>query len=241
MQYYALDKASARRFLENEAVTVEPEIRGSGHPIPEDMIRETAEKLWSELRGLAPTGPLSQEQGGEFERRAVPHVHGLIDRLTSADRRPLYDDGFWRWLAVIHFREIIEMRHPPKGGRFNLANFGIGSLSDNFVYRVWLRGEIAYDRERYPEDPYRLAQLGDQDFWRSHIFRQSYAQPRAFARAFLRFQFEGTPQGRLRTSEIRELAKRLRRLYANVVFELLSEEEAFDLISEEAKKVREGA
>jgi hypothetical protein len=241
MLYYVLDRTSAQQALENESSSVKPETRGSGHPIPQDMIRGVVEALHEELRNLAPNGTLPQQLGAEFERRAVSPVHQLIHRLTSADRGPLYDDGFWRWLAVVHFRDIIKMRHPSKDDRFNLNNFGLGPLSDNFVYRVWLRGEIAYDPERFPDDPYRLARLGDQDFWRSHIFRQSYATPRAFARAFLRFQFEETPEGRLQTKEIRELAKRLRRLYANVVFELLSEEEAFDLISKEAEKVREGA
>lgn len=241
MQYYALDKVSAQRLLESETASVKPQIRGSGHILQEEMIREVVERLHSELRDLAAGGPLSQERGAEFERRAVPHVHGLLRRLTSADRRPLYDPDFWRWLAVVHFRDIIIRRHPPKDGRFNPANFGMKSLSDNFVYRVWLRGEIAYDPERFPQDPYRLARLGDQDFWRSHIFRQSYAAPRPFARAFVRFQFEETPQGRLRTEEIRELAKRLRRLYVNVVFELLAEEEALDLIAREAEKVRGSA
>jgi len=237
MRYYSLEIDDARRFLEGTAPSVSPLVKGNGHQLPIEPIQSCAAELLAELNKLAPNGELSGKEGGRFEKNAVPRIHGVLSSLTEADRRPLYDEGFWRWLAVCCFSEVIARRHPARDGRRNLANYGIGSLTDNFVYRVWLRGEIGFDPVRYPNDPYRLAKLGDQDFWRSHIFRQSYAMPRTFARAFIRFQFEKDEGGRLANERVRELAKRLRRLYANVAFELLDEDEALALIEEESRKL----
>ncbi|MBO9387205.1 MAG: hypothetical protein J7453_12295 [Thermomicrobium sp.] len=238
MRYYSLEKREARAYLEGHKETPSIQEKGSGPLLDENTIRLCVEQLLCMIEEMSSSGTLSGERGGRFEARAVPVVHGMISQLTMADRSPLYDDGFWRWLAVCHFRKIIQRRHSRPNGRVNEENFGLGALTDNFVYRVWLRGEIAFDPHRYPEDPYRLAIRGDQDFWRSHIFRQSYAASRSFARALARFQYENDESGRLKpTDRVRELAKRLRRLRVNVVFELLDEEEAIELIQEEAKRL----
>ncbi|WP_448575942.1 DUF6339 family protein [Thermomicrobium sp.] len=237
MRYYTLEKREALAYLEGQKEMPSTQEKGSGPLLDENVICLCVERLSLLMKEIASNRGLSGERGGHFEARAVPIVHNAISELTMADRSPLYDDGFWRWLAVCHFREIIKLRHGRENERVDERNFGIGGLAENFVYRVWLRGEIAFDPHRYPEDPYRLAIRGDQDFWRSHIFRQGYAASRSFAKAFVRFQYENHESGRLSTDRIRELAKRLRRLRVNVVFEFLDEEEALELIHEEAGKL----
>jgi hypothetical protein len=196
------------------------------------------EKVWIKAEEFTREGSHRSELNSAFEAAIVDIVHDGINRLVRQTSQILADDGFWRWLAVTHFRPIIERRHPAKQGPGNVQNFGIGSVVENFVYRVWLRGDIGLDVDRHPEDPYVLARRGDQDFWRSHIFRQSYGACRVFARALVTFQYPCDGTQTLKTEQMRELAKRLRRLYANVVFEYLSFDEALDLIRYEADKLR---
>jgi len=57
----------------------------------------------------------------------------------------------------------------------------------------------------------------------------------------IRYQFpDNSPENPvLKIAEIRELAKRLRRLHPNVVFEYLDEESAYELIVEEAGRAKQ--
>ena len=172
--------------------------------------------------------------GGKFEAEACIHVHQAL----SFDAMMLGDYEFWTWLAVFHFRELVDWRHGSEKGEAAPENFGIGTPSENLLYRMWLRADMAYEEGR--RKPYELARLGDQDFWRSHVFRQGYGRCRSLVKALIRFQFASGPRrtGTLKVSEIRELAKRLRRLHPNLVFEYLSEEDAYSLLVREAEVVR---
>src|ERR1035437_180966 len=115
-----------------------------------------------------------------------------------------------------------------------LANYGIGSRTENLLYRLWLRAELVLDESA--QDRYHLADAGQIDFYRSHLFRQGYANARNFARELLRFQYPGTnpTEPNLKINKIRELVKRLRRLRSNLLLEVLPEEECRAVIEAEA-------
>jgi hypothetical protein len=169
--------------------------------------------------------------GGKFEALASRNVHEILPRAHPA----LGDPEFWIWLAVEHFADLIEWRYGDLTAGCDLKNYGIGSRGENFLYRLWLRGELGYDPDGL--NPYELAGRGDVDFWRSHLFRQRFANARIFARAWLRFQFpEPDKPPRLSINGIRQLVKRLRRLGTNLVVELLDESAATRLIEAEASK-----
>jgi len=84
-------------------------------------------------------------------------------------------------------------------------------------------------------DRYHLCKRGQIDFYRSHLFRQGYANARDFARALLRFQYPhaDTAAPNLKVDQIRELVKRLRRLRANLFLEILDEDECRKVIEAE--------
>ncbi|MDW8059330.1 MAG: DUF6339 family protein [Thermomicrobium sp.] len=247
MRYPTLSKEAAERYLSAPSDQL-VEWRGSGERFPVEEFLECADTALEllERRAASKGAPLSDRAGGYFERDIVPLVHPTLAAIFAHDPRPAYDDDFWRWAAVGPFRTIIERRHAASGrrkGEVGRANFGFGTLIDNFVYRVWLRGEIGYDPVAYPEHPYTIALLGDQDLWRSHVFRQSYGACHRFVRALIRSLYpdlKPLPDGKaiLDTDGIRELAKRLRRLYANILFEMLCDGEAEALIRNEIEKIR---
>jgi hypothetical protein len=168
------------------------------------------------------SGPSGEIDGAPFEAEASPLVHRSLP-----DHQALADSEFWIWLALVHGQEILARRY---SGKINPKNFGVGSASENFFYRLWLRAEVAYDSAN--EDGYHLARFGDVDFWRSHIFRQGYGDVRSFSRALIQFQFpaEKRRKPRLKIEEIRALAKHLKRARSNLKFELMTEERAHRFI-----------
>jgi hypothetical protein len=105
------------------------------------------------------------------------------------------------------------------------------------MYRLWLRAELVLDAQA--EDRYHLADAGQIDFYRSHLFRQGYANARNIARALLRFQYPNADlaEPRLKTIEIRDLVKRLRRMRSNLFLEILPEDECRVVIEAEAAVV----
>jgi hypothetical protein len=119
-----------------------------------------------------------------------------------------------------------------------VANYGVGARSENLLYRLWLRAELVLDEQA--ADRYHLCDHGQIDFYRSHLFRQGYANARNFARALLRFQYPNktdATQPFLKVDKIRDLVKRLRRLRSNLFMEILDEVECRKVIEDEVDRV----
>lgn len=184
------------------------------------------------LKAKWPDGLKNDAERNRFEGAAARLVHSA----ASKDTEILSDPEFWIWLAVVCFPDVVEWRYGNKEGGTKPANYGIGSRTENLLYRLWLRAELVLD-EQSP-DKYHLVDAGQIDFYRSHLFRQGYANARTFARALLRFQYPKADSApNLKILEIRELVKRLRRLRANLFLEILPEDECRAVIESEAAVV----
>lgn len=205
--------------------------KGSGEEFDEGFVDEMRSEVGS-LMALSPNGLKNDAERNKFEGAAARLVHSL----APDDAEILSDPEFWIWLAVVCFPDVVEWRYGSKQGGTKPANYGIGSRTENLLYRLWLRAELVLDEQH--EDPYHLVDAGQIDFYRSHLFRQGYANARTFARALLRFQYpKADAAPKLKILEIRELVKRLRRLRANLFFEILPEEECRAVIETEAAVV----
>lgn len=154
--------------------------------------------------------------------------------------------GFWRWVALAKFYEVIEWRHPREGGA-HPQNYGVGRIvapestgelasatsqrSNIYPWRLWMRGSLVYEPDE--RDPYALARRGTVDFWESGLIRVRYSSCRPLARAFVRYQWpDDSGNGRLSLDGTRTLYKRLRRLQATMAFELLDDDEAYALLED---------
>lgn len=171
-----------------------------------------------------------------FEGKASRVIHTGL----HVDNEVLADPEFWIWLAVTHFPDVVEWRYRygKESSAAQLANYGVASRNENLLYRLWLRAELVLDEKAV--DRYHLADSGQIDFYRSHLFRQGYANARNFARALLRFQYpkkSNPTEPKLKTLEIRDLVKRLRRMRSNLFLEILPEEECRAVIEAEAAVV----
>ena len=144
-------------------------------------------------------------------------------------------DGFWRWLAVERFCDIVEARHSRRSSVARPMNFGIdGPPTSNRLRILWLRADIVYDARN--EDPYHLAtRLSPTDFWESGIIRHRYGWSRNLARLMTRFQYPDPDSGvgRLHLTHengIRMLYKRLKRMHSTIAFEYLEDSEMLDIL-----------
>lgn len=169
--------------------------------------------------------------GGRFEREACVEVHSSLHYI---ERDVLASFDFWTYLAVARFRDLIEWRFGSPGQPADRKNYGIQTRTENLIYRLWLRGELGRSAG---EDPYELAKTGDQDLWRSHIFRPGYGNVRTVAQTLLRLQagkliVDGSSVPRLSVEGIRKLAPRLSRLRANVMFEFLTPVQVGQLVKQ---------
>ncbi len=199
-----------------------------------DRVRDT---LQAKIRQLQSAG--KRVDGFEFDRCVCAILHKTLNlphNLVAAD-------GFWRWLAVEKFADIIEARVPSSKGYSLSANYGIGSRSRvrNRIAIIWYRADMLYDENA--SDPYHLSKYQlHADFVESGIIRHRYGWCRNLARALVRFQYRD-PNSRVtylhsdstRANGIREMYKRLQRLHSVISFEFLSEEELGKILEENSR------
>jgi hypothetical protein len=243
MQYSAMTSANAKIYLERLRAGDEIDVgkfiesRGQGSQYPENLIITLHEKLISLKESL---------KGERYEAEASAIVH----KELQASPQVFSDPDFWTWMSVKHFYHLIEWRHPAnKEGKFNLKNFGVGGISDNFLYRMWVRADIALDEKHESGDPYFYAKKdGGQDFYVSFIVRRRYANIRNVGQAFIKFYFETYKD--IATKKLltkadgnqqlyRLLGKSIQRLGANILFECMNFDQACNIIKQEAEKLIE--
>ncbi len=210
-------------------------VKGSGSDVDQSFVASLREALGALGAGW-PDGLKNDKDRNLYESKASRLVHGMV----PVDSGMLCDPEFWIWLAVVHFPDLVEWRYSSPAAGTKLANYGVGSRTENLLYRLWLRAELVLDEAA--KDRYHLADAGQIDFYRSHLFRQGYANARNFARALLRFQYPNADpaEPKLKIVEIRDLVKRLRRMRSNLFLEILPEEECRAVIEAEAAVVLAG-
>lgn len=239
MKYPILLASEAKKFLSSLrtdsplALREQPTARGEGAALDETFITDLRSDLQKVREAID-----GQVKGASGIRKFEAAAASVVHRRIPFDPMMVADADFWRWLAVYHFRSLIEWRYGKPAGEVNLPNFGVGSAPENFIYRLWLQAELTLDEGA--RDRYHLSRRGDVDFWRSHMFRPAYSNARPFARALVRFQYpDASPEKpRLKIPEIRKLAVRLSRLRANTFFELLDDAAAMAVIEREAAVVK---
>lgn len=239
MRYPIITPADATVYLAGKRAGTAPNLetvvktRGDGPELPQEFVEDLVADM-AAIKASFPEGLSGPKSANAFEAMAARAVHQRV----RADVVILADADFWLWLAVVHFAAVVEWRYGNPEGGTAMANFGIGARNENLLYRLWLRADLVLDESA--TDPYHLCDRGQVDFYRSHLFRQGYANARAFARALLKYQYRDAnamAQPHLKVELIRELVKRLRRTRANLFVEILDESECHEVIEEEAGRV----
>ena len=159
--------------------------------------------------------------------KALLPENAAVDR--AVDVTVLDDPGFWRYLSLKWFWDFIEWRQwktPEKfEERVHLVYVDASNSTECVLTRMYLRmaslGGHGY------EDLASCLESAT-DFWRSHILRVRTAGAPHLVRAMVQAQSDA----RLKTANLRKLAKRVNRTWSNVVLDIYSKEEADRLLKE---------
>ena len=133
MSYPVLNRSEARRRLEGDGgeETVKPLGPDVDWIASAALLRAKLAKLQASIGD-----PKTDHGSRRFDSAASRIVHQSM-LLHPA----LADAEFWIWLTVTHFKTLIQWRY---GEGADLKNYGIGGSTENFLYRLWLRGDIGH-------------------------------------------------------------------------------------------------
>jgi len=176
------------------------------------ILRDVAQEAsLARCEALKASGLTRDQVEGTVGSKLYPH-------LLSLPPQALSDPDFWRYVAVEILREFVFWRD---GVNCSLASFGLASarrIPDCVPLRMFNRAHIAH--RATDGDPLRaglLASSAGADFWQSHILRvQSRYDPRV-ARELAEKMDDGSLPD---VQALRQIAKEIRRLRANLVLEL---------------------
>jgi len=157
----------------------------------------------------------------------------VYEGLKDLDPRVLTDPGFWRYLAVWEMFEYVQWRD---GRDCDLASFGAGANAltwDCVSRRMFVRGLIAYEA-RGDESWHSLARIAGTDVWRSHVLRVRTGESPILSSALL----ELWEKREIRTREVRDVAKRIKRLRSNVAFEIMDRSQIDSLLERQIEAIR---
>ena len=197
-----------------------------------DFNEEIARDVINQLNDLV-CSFLGSKQWAKCDSKCAPLVHQSLS-LTPAIAG---DPDFWRWLTFSYNcfgAEIIDARYgDQKEIRVNSANnkyYGLTTMKEGMFAKLWICANVMYDPES--DSPYDGIEYADADLWDSHIVAIDFGSVPQMARAFIKFvRDDKIPRGKKDQTGFRDLAKELRRRYATIAFEVLSEAEARDFIA----------
>jgi hypothetical protein len=155
-----------------------------------------------------------------FEGRFAGEVHAALRDLPI---EALDDPGFWRYLSLVQFWWFIAERESGAISRGNVMTYVNGG-KECVPFRMFLRAQAIRDG-----DDYSLAGAipKSTDFWRSHILRVKTGTAPALARSFVELQLDKA----MVSDDVRPFAKRMNRLWSNIVFHTWSEDDCTELLT----------
>lgn len=202
--------------------------QGLGDDYVDELIDETLRAVIAKWESAEPQSIAKADRDGVTGQLSVVLYEGFRELPGTV----LSDRNFWRYCAAFLYN-IIEWR---MGANCQLTNYGAASDSvrDCLPHDMFQRAYIAYvgGVAFGDTDPFAVAKLSSSDVWRSHILRVQTGNAPLVAHELLM----DVQAGKLNTELVREVAKRLKRARANVIFEVLDQAQARQLIDRESAR-----
>lgn len=233
MRHLVLPQSTAQQacaaLLEDEHADVEAFLEwvGTGIELPTQSIEDLAAELREEHDTYL-AGPRAKDKD-HFEGIVAARLHSVLEEL-EVDMTVLDEPGFWGYLSVQYFWWFVTWR---QWSTFESRDFGKyrryvdgTHATECVLLRAYLRGALAHRPN--DEDPYALAYgIPDStDFWRSHVLRVQTGSSPEITQAFASEQM----RERMNTDELRTYARRLNRMWTNVVLHTYDETEAAEVV-----------
>ena len=234
MRYPNVSKEEAKTYIEKKRSGEKGariEIDYSGEQGSQDIYTDFEPELLSLVeaalnRGLANPKIDKDQVEGELALR----IFATLDGLPAV---ALTDANFWRYLSCGPFFDFIAWRD---GANCGLQSYGASSAqvtADCVPYRMFLRVlVVTVDLKQITGAENAMieglvTQGKRTDVWRSHILRVR----NAYAPKLVRQIFAAHSDGELPTSVVREVAKIIKRKRANLIIEILDQEETTEVLN----------
>ncbi len=198
---------------------IEPHVTWMGTDEDVDLrpLREAADEFMSRIARSDITDK------DRFEGKMAPR---LYEAMADIPGEVLDDPGFWAYLSLSIFWDFIAWREEDAFSRGNYLKYVDGQSATESVLNRMLVRASAVGGATYGELASSIPH--GTDFWRSHVIRVRTGTAPSITRALVRTQRDD----RLPTDDLRDLARRLNRTWANVVLHTHDDDEADELISE---------
>lgn len=173
---------------------------------------------------------ITKALGGQIDREVIKPTHSHLKSFGTPYQ--LSQLGFWTWLSNLahdgFFWNFIKWRYDSD----QVINWGItgqARIVEVYFFRAWLRGHKMYDADL--SNPYKYAEKGASDVWRSHLLRVEFGRDREFVKAFLDTIYDEDNKTLIGTTELRKrVIPALREWSSMASFSNLSYEECVAII-----------
>ena len=192
---------------------------GSGQEVNLDLLAATQIEMREAYEVRDPKSATATPE--VFEGRFAGDVHRALRDLPI---EALDDPGFWRYLSLVDFWWFVAIREAKSIGRGNVMTYVDGG-TECVPLRMFLRAQAIRDDEDYS---LAGALPKSTDFWRSHVLRVKTGTAPPLARSFARLQHEKA----MVSDDLRPFARRMNRLWTNVVFHTWEDGDSDELLAE---------
>lgn len=173
---------------------------------------------------------ISRAVGGQIDRDVIKHVHSHLSLLATPYQ--LSQIGFWAWLSNLSYNGFFWQFLKWRFGGEKVINWGVtsqGRIIEVYFFRAWLRGHKMI--EPTLPNPYKYAEKGGSEIWRSHLLRVEFGRDREFVKALLDTAYDDDNKTLVGANEMRKkLVPALRTWTSSASFSNLNYEECFELI-----------
>lgn len=167
----------------------------------------------------------------QLEGEISGNLHGAVRDVSI---EILDDPRFWRYLSVRYFAEFTAWREKDALKKGGIAKYFTANEShESIPLRLYLRAQSVRDTD----GAYELAHAIPRgtDFWRSHVLRVRTGRAIGLTRSLVELQRDD----RLSTKPLRELAKLINRMWANIILLEYPPDDAKSLLNDLRSQVED--
>ena len=200
----------------------------AGSDIADAPLQLLNRKLMRNLQDLEKSGPKSAgSKQTKFDIHAAPLVFETLNDLPLVI---LNDMDFWRYVAVHVMYDVVDWRYPKDNG----SRWGSNPTQSirTITYAWFIRGQLC---QSFTAEEIKLVnKVGDIDIWTSHVIAVVHGSSSAIMYEYFRKCVEWqTPTGgwnKWGRLAFRDLAKQLKALRSNYVFDIIDKASAKQIV-----------
>ena len=178
------------------------------------------------------TASAGKQEREQYEAELCSKTHLALKDLPY---EVLDDPKFWQYLAVNYFSAFIMWREAGALGRGNIVTYFKATPYYGIPLRLYLRGQAVFEGTGSYDLGAAIPMATD--FWRSHILKVETGRARQIGSAFA----ETHRDKRIMTKQLRNLAKIINKMWANVYLYEYDSKNARAFLKDSRKRSESGS